>query len=242
MRWVICFLVGLATTVFARPATVITSDGFRYEGETFIDPTGMVNIIPIGRNMARIKLTTVRQLTFNTTNTTGTATSTNAPRQQVLLRRGAVLAGAITAADDTAVKLATGPRTLSVPTASVSALLFQPLTPELIAKFPPGRKGALLTSGDFYDGDFRSVENQRVQISSVLFGPRTFDAGSQVVAVVLRPLAAVPATYELRLLNGSIFFTDVIRAEPDRLFIEDVSLGAIQFPLNDLHQLIRKRR
>src|SRR6185295_12465741 len=118
--------------------------------------------------------------------------------------------------------------------------LCQPLSPALAPRLGLGRTGVLLAKGDFVDGDFRSLENGRVSLSSVLFGVRSFDATKEVVAVALRDPYPSSAPFEVRLRDQSVLLPGTIILDPAGARLEDSVLGSLRLTLNELRELRRR--
>ena len=85
----------------------------------------------------------------------------------------------------------------------IARIVCQPVPVAFSAKLGPGRRGVLLVNGDFIDGEFVGLEGNRVQISSVLFGLRTFAATPQVLAIAIRDIETAENTVELQLKDQS---------------------------------------
>src|SRR5206468_3395170 len=121
----------------------------------------------------------------------------------------------------------------------IARLMVNPLPVEKTANLNSGRTGVLLTSGDFFDGEFKAIENGRVKMSSVLFGLRTFNLSNEVSVVVLRDIAAPRSQFEIRTRDGSVLQAKSIAVQQDNLYIVDVALGGFRIPLADLMELKR---
>src|SRR6185503_4257524 len=87
----------------------------------------------------------------------------------IVLRNGTFVAGDVAQASPTSLRLTGLLQNRSVSLVNVARILCQPLSPALAPRLGLGRTGVLLAKGDFVDGDFRSLENGRVSLSSVLF-------------------------------------------------------------------------
>ncbi len=160
-------------------------------------------------------------------------------RRGVLLRNGTFLAGQVEHATDTAVTIAGWLRRHPISTVNVAQINCRPLGPELAAKIEPGRKGVLLANGDFIEGEFRGMETNTVQISSVLFGVRSYDASQEAVAVVLGGTAPGPCQFELRLQDQSRLLVSDLSAEKEALLAQDPALGQVKIPVEELAELRR---
>ncbi|HEY2952945.1 MAG TPA: hypothetical protein VGK40_10195, partial [Verrucomicrobiae bacterium] len=142
---------------------------------------------------------------------------------RLVLRGGSTLVGPIASVDDTSVTFVDRKQLPSILTRNVAHILFQRLrSSDLI---PTGRTGVLLENGDFVDGEFKSLANNRVRISSVLFGLRSYDVNSGVVAVVLREPLPETAAFEIHNRDGSIWLAKSLAVGQDELALDVPALG-----------------
>lgn len=91
------------------------------------------------------------------------------------------------------------------------------------------RPGLLLKSGDFMDGELRKMENNRVEINSVLLGLKTFRF-NQVEAVIYRAVKPRPARFEIRTKDQSLYRVDQLQLREDRLVFLDAPLRGFSEP------------
>jgi len=150
-----------------------------------------------------------------------------APSRGIVLRQGSMLTGKVRSANESVLRFERDGE-LTVPVAEVARMYFATLTSDLAPRLPPGRKGVLLASGDFFEGNVLAVEGGRVKLSSVLFGLQHFDTG-QVVAVVLRDVSPVAARYEVRTADGSVLLADRLSVDRSALGVQDRSFGVVKF-------------
>ena len=61
--------------------------------------------------------------------------------------------------DDSVIKLSTASGEVTIPRGEVALVVFQPATAELAEALAGARKGVLMTSGDFIDGDVETVRD-----------------------------------------------------------------------------------
>jgi len=153
----------------------------------------------------------------------------------VMLRSGSVIGGAIRSADQTAVRLARD-RELAVPLVEVARMLFAPVREQWLERLRPGRTGVLLSNGDFLEGTVLGVEAGQIRVSSVLFGLRQIQL-EEVVVAVLRDAAPVPASYQVKLADGSDLLADRVSVEKDALVIEHGRLGMLQAGIGELVEI-----
>ena len=158
----------------------------------------------------------------------------------VFFRNGSFVAGKVESGDTEAVQCSRMLAGKSIPARDLARIICQPVPQSLSAKLQPERPGVLLANGDFLEGEFRSLEGNRVQIDSVLFGLRTFDTAQQVLAIVLRPLESASGAYELHLKDQSIFSTETVEIEDGKLALTDRLLGKVSLPQADLVRLVKR--
>ena len=82
-------------------------------------------------------------------------------------------------------------------------MFFSELKPKDAAALTMNRVGVLLRDGDFMEGAFQGLSQDRVTVSSVLFGLRSYSAKTEVAAILLRPVVANETKFTLRLADGS---------------------------------------
>ena len=159
-----------------------------------------------------------------------------APR--VVLKDGSVITDHIRLVDDTAITFSAARKGLTVLTRHVARLQFQPLDdPESI---PAGRSGVLMATGDFVDGEFLCVSNNRVRLGSVLFGQRSYELNRKVAAVVLRDVTAQAAAFEVKTLDGSVWRARSISVEADALKLDTAFAGSIRIPQSEVREIARQ--
>jgi hypothetical protein len=109
-----------------------------------------------------------------------------------------------------------------------------------LRRMQPGRPGVSLRSGEFVEGDLRSVEHGRLELSSPLFGRRRFDLNGEVSAAWLREFAAPGSrAYTLRLRNGSDLWVEAVAFGTRELVVRDGVLGALGVPWSEVRELKR---
>jgi len=152
----------------------------------------------------------------------------------VLLVNGSLLPGTINAADRSSVRVAGSDAPVS--RVQVAALLFQAMGESQDSALERGRTGVLLKSGDFVEGDFQSIRNGEIDISSVVLGPKKVSV-NQAVAVILRQARPAPARYEVTTHNGGFYRAAALRLENDALWVSDPAWGTIAIPVVELRDL-----
>jgi hypothetical protein len=129
---------------------------------------------------------------------------------------------------------------LSMPQSDVARILMPGFDPKMAEKIPATGSGVMLTNGDFYEGDIERFDAAgRVQVNSVIFGPREFNLRTDVSALVLRPLATdpTPAAFEVHAADGSLLGATSLSAEGSNLQVNDRHLGKMVLDAKSVREL-----
>jgi len=144
-----------------------------------------------------------------------------------LLRSGSFLAGAFEymgfdpANPDAYGRFNRSGKFVAIPRSKIAAVTMLPTARNQIAEMG-SHIGLLMKNGDVMDGDFDSIGGNGVRITSVLLGMTAYNR-SEVRACFLHPAQAQPATYEIRLRDGSIVKASGISSNNGVINIEEVS-------------------
>jgi len=159
---------------------------------------------------------------------------------QVTLESGSLLVEDVAYSDEGELYFQ-GPYALpSVPLRHAARLDFQWRPARLEAQVPAGRRGALLASGEFFEGDFKSLREGTCTMSTVLFGLRRFDAHHDIVSIVLGQSEVRPANAEIRTWSGSILRGRLLSLTETGLVLQEPLLGRVFIPgfaLKEVSQL-----
>ena len=158
---------------------------------------------------------------------------------QVTLTSGSVLAGVIESLDASRLALRFGGGTRSFSTLQVSSVAFDWLRPELAGQLPAGRPGVLLTTGDFVDGEIRSLVAGRVTVNSVLFGIRDYAVPGEALAMTVGKVMPGTAEFTVRLRNGSRLLARSLGAQDHQLVVEESVAGRLAVALEDMVEVYR---
>ncbi len=160
-----------------------------------------------------------------------------APR--VELRNGSVVLWPIQSADGTRIRFGGPPARPSLPLQQVAKILFNWVPYRQAAKVNSGQPGILLASGEFLEGEFYGFDNGQVLLSSVLFGLRQYDAGQEVIAVVLHKSRGTTPQYEVTTADGSTWYGDDLGIGWNEVVLGDAALGHSRFPIYELAEVWR---
>lgn len=121
---------------------------------------------------------------------------------------------------------------------SISQVRFQPLTSRGARELSVGRRGVLLTSGEFVEGECRSIDQGRLILSSVPLGLLRYDVNSDVVALSLRDRrTSSGGGYEVRMTDGSVWRGRELEIAPLGLRLREPTLSWQWLPLNEVSEL-----
>jgi hypothetical protein len=125
-----------------------------------------------------------------------------------------------------------------IATRTVAHILFRPLSSKVARDVSAGRPGVYLASGEFVAGDVRGIRGGQVTMSSVPLGILHFDAGAELMALVLRK-AGVPNRRPCRLTtaNGSVWAAATMIIEGEWVVLKEPAFGVRRVPLYEVVEL-----
>jgi hypothetical protein len=156
---------------------------------------------------------------------------------QILLKGGTLLTGRIISLDRSSLTLSNLGRARVISAVKIARVLFHPRSRKFEHELTPGRRGALLAGGDFFEGEFGSLEKDRLEMSSVLFGHRTFKLGDQVIALALADPSPATAAFTVRTTDGSELCAPFITPGPNAVAFVDPTLGPCRVPVSQLVEI-----
>lgn|GEM_PF-2528001 len=228
----------LASPALARQATLHMRDGRVWQGDFAFHTADWLVITPPIGSAVSLALANVNEISF----AASAVTRTDAPRTVLMMRNGSAAPVVLRSVDDTATKFSTSNRLTSIPTLDVARILFQPVAEDRFGKLPPRQQGVLFPSGDFLEGKIVRCDGKTLQLNSVLFGTRTFNLPSEAAALVFRdPTGSTNNLWQVRIHDGSVFYTDTFSPEVGKVIIRDPTFGAYSVPLDQLRGIRRNR-
>ena len=159
---------------------------------------------------------------------------------QIILRSGSVLPGHIEMADDQRIRFSGPLPAAPVPTSGVAHILFQWMPFRFGARLKAGRPGVILSTGEFIEGDIKSIARGQVTISSVLFGLRTYDLSSEIMAAILHPPDATKPAWEIRTTDGALWRASGLSIGKNELLFQEPSLGLQHVPTFRLKEIWKR--
>ncbi len=121
-----------------------------------------------------------------------------------------------------------------IPRSAVSVMMFADLDANAAATLASARSGVLLKSGDFFQGDVREMRDGRVTVDSILFGPRDFRVGDELLAAALGPAGESDGTFAVRAKGGIALRADAIAIDKNELTATVGGVGAVKVSAGDL--------
>jgi hypothetical protein len=157
----------------------------------------------------------------------------------VLLKDGTLIVGEIRDINETRVTFAQpGRPEETIATRDVARLQFRSLSPQLARRIRSLGPGLLLANGDLIEGELKELKKGRLTLSSVIFGLRSYDVGTQVAAMVLRP-AVEQGRFLVRTSTGSAYFAGNIEFKTNSLSVLETISGKVQVPASQLLDIRR---
>ncbi len=168
------------------------------------------------------------------------ATTGTAAARGVMLTDGSILAGDILSMSLQTVKVRHDGVELPVAASRVARIFYAPSSGGPSGRLAAGTSGGYLASGDFYQGEITALSDDKVTISSVLFGPRQFTIQPELSAMVLRDASAPAApAATLMLRDGSLLYATDLSFANGQVRISQPILGSMNIPLAQLKQISR---
>lgn len=159
---------------------------------------------------------------------------------QVEFKSGSVQAGYIERMDDTAVWFDAAERRVPVSTHGVALVRFQPVPLKLATFLAAGRKGVLLGTGEFIEGECGGIANHRVTISSVPLGLKRYDVNNEVIAVVLGKRAVLPRrNFEVTTTDGATWLALDVALDREGLVLREPYLGTRRIFMHEIAEVRR---
>jgi hypothetical protein len=95
--------------------------------------------------------------------------------------------------------------------AEIAWIVYRAVTSQEAGAMSPGKTGALLPGGDFFEGDIRSADPRSARVVSPVFGPRSFEGSrGEILVAVLAPVKPLPSAYEVRTTGGELLLADQV--------------------------------
>lgn len=159
---------------------------------------------------------------------------------QIELKSGSLQSGYIERMDDTDIRFDPQERRAPVNTRSVAMIRFQPLPVKSAPLLASGRRGVLLTSGEFIEGECEGIVSHRVILNSVPLGLKRYDVNHEVIALLLAhraPLAR--GAFEVTTIDGATWLAESVTLDRDGLLLREPSLGLRRIAFSDLREFRR---
>ncbi len=212
-----------ALAVNAHAGTVLTVDGALLEGELSIDHGLVVRASPA----VKVPFSSILRARF------AAAEATLPPG--LALVNGARIAGAFSPLGEAVVKIEA--KRIAIPATEIAWAIYQPIPRTIAVQVPRGKTGALLPTGDFFEGTIRGGDAATAKVVNPIFGPRTF-AARQILALVLREVQPQPAAFEVVARDGSIYpALDVSAGDSAGITLRHPFYDGLRVPFGDLIEI-----
>jgi hypothetical protein len=210
-----------AAATVASADTLITTDGRVAEGLARFEPKGTLVVTPASGAPVRVTVSEILRLSIDN------------PKASPRLRKGVLLTDGTALPGDVrdigrVVKFRLGfdGREVELPLDRVATYVFGDKLDW--AAVAGDRAGAVLANGDFFEGDVTAVDENRATVSSLIFGPRTFERQA-LVAVVARPATsdanAGAPPFLVRVEDGALLRATSLETDKNRLIVIDGAAG-----------------
>ncbi|MGF1485050.1 MAG: NPCBM/NEW2 domain-containing protein [Opitutales bacterium] len=152
----------------------------------------------------------------------------------VLLANGTFLSGLILKHDATEVEIIPdGQPRQTLPAEAVARLNFNANLFGENPVVPDGTTGVVLKDGNFIEGDYQGVDENQVELHSVIFGPRRFPVNG-IQGVVLQDHATASSQWIVAGKDGSQYLANKLSIEGSQLRLEDLSIGSVTLPYDEI--------
>ena len=167
----------------------------------------------------------------------GTSLPRNSYVPVVHLRSGSTICARIQSATAEQIQFSGPLPDAPLATAPVSRIVFQWVPYRFSSILNQGRPGVLLTSGEFIEGTFKGIRDDRVTMSSVPLGLRSFDLNTEVYALVLAPMSRQPYAFEVITEDNSKWLATQLEIGKSELLVQDSALGTRRIPIYELAEI-----
>ncbi|MBI3875590.1 MAG: hypothetical protein HY300_06445 [Verrucomicrobia bacterium] len=154
----------------------------------------------------------------------------------VLTWNGSFIGAPVQRADDTAVVFDAPHKGFVLSTVNAARIYFRALSSSRAAKLEPKRPGVLLINGDFIDGEFKGIADGRVQITSVLFGLKSYDINYEALAVTLRDPVTAQAQFLVRSRAGGALLAQSVAVKDGALEVTGAPVTGLRIAETDLEE------
>jgi hypothetical protein len=152
-------------------------------------------------------------------------------------RSGTFVAAEVFAIDENLIRYTRNNKEETIPLNEVARILYKPLLADQAAKLSPGHTGVLLATGDFLEGEIRTLKEGTVSLNSILFGQKKIPTYDDLTAIILHDVSTEKTPFTLTTTDGSKYQARSIKPDPQNLQINDATLGQFTMPLSTLATL-----
>lgn len=217
-----CLLASLLAPM-AHADTVSLIDGRTFEGKVSFDAKDGLVVLPKNQPSQRVELADVLSVRMD-------SRKIETPKRLATLVNGArVAAEEVLALGESEVRLKrpTG-ALLSLSPVLLASINFEPKKSP--AAVVDSFVGVQTRGGDQSEGQVLGLENNRLRISSVLFGIQEFEVGRDLHTVHLRPAGVSRAAYVIKTTDGSTWHAASMKVDRGTLQLTTDTVGTIDLP------------
>ena len=120
---------------------------------------------------------------------------------------------------------------------NVSTVFFRPLSVVEVNKMNNKPAGVLLMNGDFVEGELRSMDQNEVVVSSVLFGLKKYKPYEEAIALVLRPASKTIVRHHFKLSDNSLMFAKKFGVKGSQITLSEGPFKGRVIPLTQVVEM-----
>jgi hypothetical protein len=161
----------------------------------------------------------------------------------IWLRNGSFLAGDFVSSDGSSSQVNFAGQTgFNLFNQKIAKVLFRNSRRPIRFELAAGHTGVFLQNGDFLASEFDGLKGKSLQVTSVLFGRRTFNLENpEVLALVLNSPSPEPQGLQLKLLDGSVLNVASVAIAQEQWVVREGLLGRLTIPETEIAELKNTR-
>jgi hypothetical protein len=168
---------------------------------------------------------------------TGTKLSNEDFTPEIELVSGSIVRGRPVFANNQDVVFEDGFKVVPVKTSRVARITYQPMSSQIAWRSRTSRAGVWVAGGDFLEGEFQEITGDKLKMSSVLYGIRTFDVDEEVVTAVLANASRAEPKVELDIQDGSRLIGERCSFGDGEVVLREAALGEVHVPAFQIREL-----
>lgn len=190
----------------------------------------------VGLAVASAREDTLNWTTFDHVRS-GTKLSNEDFTPQIELVSGSVIWGRPAHANPREFTFDDGMKVVPVSTPRVARVIYHPMSSQISWRSRTSRPGVWVQGGDFFEGDFQDILGDKLRVSSVLYGIRSFDVDEEVVTAVLANASRAEPKVELDIQDGSRLMGERCAFGDGEVILREAALGDVRVPAFQIREL-----